>query len=163
MNRSRYGFSTDPWRNEWDAVKDAVRSILEERASRPDNFLISYSEPVVELKTNLRRRAASDPLLLSEDLLDKVEQTLKSDAHPLHDMLGEISSESTSASPDRGMLSVIVVHKDGGQMPGRGFFQLAKSLRRLARSASAEDKERFWVFELNTVRHSYGTSKSNLV
>jgi len=102
-------------------VKDAVHGILEERASRPDNFLISYSELLMEVKVTLRRRAASDPVLFSEELLDKVEHTITPDAHGLHDMLGEISNASTSASPDRRMLSVIVVRKVGDQMPGPGF------------------------------------------
>jgi hypothetical protein len=37
-------------------------------------------------------------------------------------MLGEISTEEDEAS--RGMLSVLVVHKDGDKMPGAAFFEL---------------------------------------
>jgi hypothetical protein len=42
-------------------------------------------------------------------------------------MLGEISLEGAAG---RGMLSVIVVHKDGDMQPGPGFFELAEELDR---------------------------------
>jgi hypothetical protein len=42
--------------------------------------------------------------------------------YAFHHLLGEISKEEDAAG--RGMLSVLVVHKDDG-MPGSGFFDLA--------------------------------------
>ena len=46
----------------------------------------------------------------------------------LFHLLGEISTEEDEAG--RGMLSVVVVHKDGDMQPGPGFFQLAEELGR---------------------------------
>ena len=41
-------------------------------------------------------------------------------------MLGEVSTAEHNAG--RGMLTVVVVHKSSDQMPGPGFFELARSL-----------------------------------
>lgn len=41
-------------------------------------------------------------------------------------MLGEVSVEEEAA--DRGLLSVLVVHKVGDMQPGPGFFELANEL-----------------------------------
>ncbi len=62
-------------------------------------------------------------------------------------MLGEISEEEDKAG--RGMLTVIVVHKHGDMEPGRGFFDLAKSL-----GHKWSDKTAFWVKEIKKV-HAY--------
>ncbi len=70
-------------------------------------------------------------------------------------MLGEISTESCQSSPDRGMLSVIVVHKRGDQRPGKGFFECAVKLGRLRESASEEEKDALWIGELRLVQGSY--------
>lgn len=45
-----------------------------------------------------------------------------------------------------GMLSLIVVHKEGDKMPGPGFFVLAKKLGR-----DTSDRERCWSDELTKV------------
>jgi hypothetical protein len=66
-------------------------------------------------------------------------------------MLDEISTEEFKAG--RGMLSVIVVHKTGDQIPGPGFFKLAKSLGR-----KVTDKETFWIDELSAV-HGYWSAR----
>jgi hypothetical protein len=66
-----------------------------------------------------------------------------------HHMLDEISREEDAAG--RGMLSVIVVHKDGDMMPGPGFFRLAKKLGR-----DKSDREACWANELRKV---YDNSK----
>ncbi|HWT03244.1 MAG TPA: hypothetical protein VN256_23530 [Pyrinomonadaceae bacterium] len=62
-----------------------------------------------------------------------------------HHMLDEISREEDDAG--RGMLSVIVVHKEGDMMPGPGFFKLAKQLGR-----DTSDREKCWIEEFNRVR-----------
>jgi hypothetical protein len=59
-------------------------------------------------------------------------------------MLGEISSSEDEAG--LGLLSVIVVHKDGDMMPGPGFFELAEELGR-----RFEDRTVFWITELKRV------------
>ena len=67
---------------------------------------------------------------------------------PFHEMLGEISEAENEER--RGMLSVVVVHKDGDGRPGPGFFKLA---RRLGRDTS--DEVRFWIEELNEVHNEW--------
>ena len=59
-------------------------------------------------------------------------------------MLGEISTAEHEAG--RGMLTVVVVHKHGDQMPGPGFFRLAGSL-----GHGTKDREAFWIGELEKV------------
>jgi len=62
-------------------------------------------------------------------------------------MLDEVSSEEFAAG--RGMLSAVVIHKHGDQLPGPGFFKLAESL-----GCAVIDRTSFWVSELQTV-HTY--------
>ncbi len=59
-------------------------------------------------------------------------------------MLDDISTAEHYAG--RGMLSVVVVHKSGDQMPGPGFFELARSL-----GHDTADKQSFWNSELQKV------------
>ncbi len=60
-----------------------------------------------------------------------------------HHLLGQISSEEDTAG--RGMLSVLVVHKND-RMPGQGFFDLAQRLGR-----DITDRERCWSEEATLV------------
>ena len=53
-------------------------------------------------------------------------------------LLGEISEEEDAAG--RGMLSAVVVHKDGDQRPGDGFFNWAEELGYIV-----ADRDRFWI------------------
>jgi len=79
------------------------------------------------------------------DLVFRIETIrMELDSFALAHMLGEISEEQNAAG--RGMLSVIVVHKDGDMQPGPGFFQLAKKLGR-----DTSDKTTCWVEELRRV------------
>ncbi len=59
-------------------------------------------------------------------------------------LVGQISRKEDAAG--RGMLSVLVVHKNGDQMPGQGFFDLAAELGR-----DTSDREKCWIKELNYV------------
>lgn len=70
--------------------------------------------------------------------------SLPPDSHALAAMLGEISEEEDAQG--RGMLSVLVVHKDGDMRPGPGFFNLATKLER-----DTSDLERCWVQEFKQV------------
>ena len=63
---------------------------------------------------------------------------------PLGQLLGEISREEHAAG--RGMLSVLVVHKNGDQMPGPGFFTLALEL-----GEQFSEKKEFWVRQFKKV------------
>jgi hypothetical protein len=60
------------------------------------------------------------------DLCRKISSVkLNPDDQLLHDILGKISKESVKA--DKGILSVFAISRDTG-MPGKGFFNLARSL-----------------------------------
>ncbi len=141
MPRERYGFSED----EWQSLKELLRRILVERV-RSDNLTIAYSELTQAAVSQLERRPT---------LSAKTRDILTPESYGLGAMLGEISNDSCSASPDRGMLSVIVVHKCGDLRPGKGFFECAENLGRLSRAASDDEKEALWVRELRLVQRSY--------
>jgi hypothetical protein len=68
---------------------------------------------------------------------------LTREVHAIH-----FSREEDAAG--RGMLSVIVVHREGDKRPGPGFFTLAKKLGR-----DTSDREKCWVDEFIRV---YGNS-----
>lgn len=113
----RYGYA----QSSWDATKALAASILRSRAKLTDPT-ITYSD----LGLNLR------PL------------SFEPDSRAFHQMLGEISSEEDAAG--RGLLSVLVVHKGGDQMPGEGFFELAAS-----RGRDTSDRVQVWITEFNRV------------
>ena|SRR5256885_15046997 len=64
-----------------------------------------------------------------------------------HHFLGELSTESDAAGA--GMISALVIYKDGDQLPGPGFFKLAKQLGR-----NVSDRVKCWSDEVNRV-HSF--------
>ncbi|SRR5258708_5293259 len=110
---------------QWNAAKEEIRALLNGRAAH-DEGPISYSE-----------------------LADNVHAIhFSPEEHAYHHMLGEVSEEEDEAG--RGMLSVMVVHKDDWR-PGPGFFRLAKKLGR-----NVSDRERCWSDELKRV---YASSK----
>lgn len=59
-------------------------------------------------------------------------------------LLGEITEAEPLAG--RGMLSSLVVHKDGDYQPGPGFFELARRL-----GHDVQDLEKFWIQEVTRV------------
>ena len=111
-----HGFPEDAWR----AAKQEARQVMIERARV--RGMIAYSDLVRRIASV--RFAAHDPRLFH--------------------LLGEISSEEDAAG--RGMLTVLVVHKDGDMQPGPGFFELAQRLGR-----STNDVLECWVDELHRV------------
>ena len=98
---TKYGYE----QQEWEAAKSEMREALVERAKV--RGMIPYSELVEKIST--------------------IE--LEPNSYALAAMLGEVSTEEAAA--DRGMLSVLVVHKVGDMQPGPGFFELAKELGRV--------------------------------
>jgi molybdopterin synthase catalytic subunit len=104
----------------WDQAKAEMREALIERAKF--RGMIPYSELVEKITT--------------------IE--LEPNSYALAAMLGEVSTEEAAA--DRGMLSVLVVHKLGDMQPGPGFFELAKELGR-----DTSDILKCWVEELKKV------------
>lgn len=113
---TKYGFEP----GEWEAAKGEMRAALVERAKV--RGMIPYSELVEKITT--------------------IE--LEPNSYALAAMLGEVSTEEAAA--DRGMLSVLVVHKIGDMQPGTGFFELAKELGR-----DTSDILKCWVEELKKV------------
>jgi hypothetical protein len=70
-------------------------------------------------------------------------------AQPFFALLGQIAENEHRAG--RPLLSVVVVHKDGDQMPGPGFFELAAALGR-----ASKDRLALWMNELNAVYEFWG-------
>jgi hypothetical protein len=113
---NKYGYSELQWEN----GKQEMMGILRRRASQART--IAYGELSSQL-TSIR--------------LGPHESAMGA-------MLGQISKEEDECG--RGMLSVIVVHKDGDQQPGKGFYECAVGLGR-----DVADRERMWIDELNRV------------
>ena len=111
---------------DWEAAKAEARQAMIAVATREG--VIYYSDLVAEIR--------------SIDLEPQSPQL----AH----MLGEISTEEHEAG--RGMLTVVVVHKFGDQMPGPGFFELARSL-----GHDTRDREAFWVAELAKAHRTWSS------
>ena len=109
-----HGFAEEAW----EAARAEARQAMIALAAR--RRVIAYSDLVVEIRS-----------------LD-----LEPQGDRLAHLLGEISTAEHEAG--RGMLTVVVVHKQGDQMPGPGFFQLARSL-----GHDTKDREAFWIGELD--------------
>jgi len=67
-------------------------------------------------------------------------------------LLGQISVEEHNAG--RGMLTAIVVHKDGDGRPGKGFYKLARYL-----GLDTSDKDALWVSETAKVWNYWKNQK----
>ena len=104
-----------------------------------------WNEAKAEIRNYLVAAArSSKPQIAYSELADKVvSMRLSAHSQELAALLGEISTEEDHAG--RGMLSVLVVHKHN-QIPGEGFFELA---RRLGRPVN--DKIEFWASEFDRV------------
>jgi len=112
----KFGFSDDAW----EAAKQQARDILIDFARREDT--IAYS-----------------------DLATRIHAiTLDPHSYAMRAFLGEISTAEHHQG--RGMLSAVVVYKYGEQMPGPGFFDLARSL-----GYRIKDETEFWVEAVRTV------------
>jgi hypothetical protein len=118
----RHGFAE----SDWEKAKAEARHEMIERAQKGKT--ITYSELVEAIDTI--KMEPHDPRL----------------AH----FLGEIAEEENEAG--RGLLTVVVVHKFGDQMPGPGFFEMSKKLGR-----NTHDPVKFWISELNLVRAQWAS------
>lgn len=118
---NRHGITKE----KWDSSKNEARNIMVVTARNHDK--IAYSELTAKIRS------------------------VKYDPHglPFSDLLGEISKEENAAG--RGMLSAIVVHKNGDGRPGEGFFWFAKNV--LGRDTS--DREAFWIKEVTLVHEKW--------
>ena len=106
------------------AIELAARAILEEVAAA--GTTITYADLAAAL------REAGHPI--------------EADDPALGPMLGRISTQDDSRG--RGMLSAVVVRRDGGR-PGGGFFRLAEQLGR-----DVSNRHACWAAELARVRRS---------
>jgi hypothetical protein len=105
---------------QWSGAKREARDVLVEAAK--GQTTVAYSDLIAEI---------SVIALEAYDIR-------------LNTLLGQISEEENSAG--RGMLSVVVVHKEGDQRPGQGFFEGAKKL-----GYTVTDRDEFWIKMLNKV------------
>jgi len=113
-----YGHTDD----EWAETKHKLRAFLITKAR--NRSWVSYSQVVAQI----------GPI-----------QFLPDD-HGFHRMLDEVSVEEDEQK--RGLLTVIVVHKDGDMRPGPGFFDLAA---RRGRKVVKTDTDKTWISEMDTV------------
>ena len=113
---NRYGFAE----TQWEAAKEEGKTVLSGYAKRQQ--MVPYSEFVKNI------------------------HSIELEPHDtrLFHLLGEISTEENAAG--RGMLSALVVHKDGDMQPGPGFFELAQQL-----GHDTRDILKFWIEEVKRV------------
>ena len=112
---------------------------------RYNHPLEQWEQAREEMRRILISRARQERTIAYSDLVAEVHAVkLEPNDFALAAMLGEISEEEDPLG--RGMLTVLVVHKDGDMRPGPGFFQLAKKLDR-----DTIDIDRCWVDEFKRV------------
>lgn len=121
VKQTTWGHSPD----RWDKAKAEAWTILE-RIAKAKGKPIFYSE--------LNRKITAI--------------SFQPDGHDFHNMLGQLSEESDQDG--KGLISALVVHKDGDQRPGNGFFTLAKALGR-----DTSDQETCWIAELERVYRAF--------
>ena len=115
---------------DWERTKEEMHSVLVKCAR--DERSISYSELAQQI----------GPI------------SFQPDARAYHAMLGEISTAEHEEG--RGMLTVLVVHKEGDALPGPGFFELGQRL-----GYDTTDKLSFWSAEFKRVLLAYRSKASN--
>ena len=98
-----------------------------------------------EMLEILRQRASQKQLIAYSELSSKL-TSIQIGPHEsaMGAILGQISEEEDACG--RGMLSVIVVHRDGDGKPGKGFYDCAVGLGR-----DVTDRDRMWIEELKRV------------
>jgi len=111
----------------WERTKQEMKSIIIEYAKRA--AMITYSE------------------LLNKEISLKLNMEQIDHRNIMAQLLGEISQEEDKAG--RGMLSAIVIHKNGSMEPGQGFFNYAQLLGK-----DISNPIQFWVREVQKV-HNY--------
>jgi hypothetical protein len=123
---AKHGFSDAAW----ELAKAEGKAVLAECAR--DKKMISYTDFMYQIRS-----------ISFETPYDS----------RLPQFLAEISMEEAKAG--RGMMTTLVVRKDGDQRPGMGFFQLGKRL-----GYEVSDPEKFWLEEVNKVFASWQNEAS---
>ncbi len=114
--------------SDWIQAREIARNLLIQRARRPAAQTITYGELVTQL-----------PIVIEPD------------DPRLSKMLDEISRQEFAEG--RGFLTVLVVHKWGDLMPGKGFFDMAADC-----GAAFTSRERFWAEAFNEVLSAWRTT-----
>lgn len=106
------------------------------------SFSAAYADIYAQARAALIDTARRRRFIAYSDLVRRVTAfPLRPDDPRLHGILDEISRAEDAAG--RGLLSIVVVHKTGDMMPGKGFFDLARFLGR-----DVADTEKFWSKEV---------------
>ena len=101
-----------------------------------------------EARLILVRTAKAKMTIAYSELAEQVQAIpLQPHSAAMDGILGDLSEEEDTYG--RGMISVIVVHKEWDKRPGKGFFDLAKKL-----GYDTSDKELLWIQQLRKV-HAY--------
>jgi hypothetical protein len=116
-------------RESWGAAKAEARQFLEEKARAEGwTYYSELSQKITAIK-------------------------FQPDSHDFHHLLGQLSWESDAAG--EGMISVLVRHKEGDGLPGKGFFTLAKELGR-----DVSDRVKCWSDEMKRIHRTFRGSKA---
>ena len=110
----------------------------------------SWNQAKSEAKYLLSQRAKLRGQMTYTELVQSFESIKLAPHDPrLCHFLDEVSAEEDEAG--RGLLTVIVVHKQGDMQPGTGFFELAES-----RGRDASDVLACWIDEAKKVWAYWG-------
>lgn len=102
-----------------------------------------------EMHAILKRVAFEQRTISYGDLSDQLRSIqIGHHDYAMAEMLGEISEEEDATG--RGMLSALVVHRDGDMRPGEGFFKYASKLGR-----NISDRDSMWIAELRHVHDAW--------
>lgn len=118
--QTKYGHSE----TDWNAAKEEAAAALRRCARK--KMPISYSELTAQISA------------------------IHFEPHgvPFSHFLGEISTEEHGAG--RGMLTAIVIHKEGDRMPGGGFYDCAERL-----GLDVSDKIKLWAEQVRAVEETW--------
>lgn len=124
-------------------------------ASRFGYELVDWEAAKEQARLSLIECAKAGVPITYADLVRHITAiAVEAHSYALGHLLGEISLAEDAAG--RGMLSVLVVHKDGDMQPGSGFFDLAK---RLGRDTS--DVMQCWLNEYRRVHDYWSRMRSD--
>lgn len=105
-----------------------------------------------EARRVLVRTARAETTISYSELAEQVQAIpLQPHSAAMDGILCDLSEEEDACG--RGMISVVVVHKDGDKRPGKGFFELAKEL-----GYDTSDRESLWIEQLRKVHDCWGKS-----
>lgn len=124
MATNQYGFDFEAWEKAKEEAREVLIQVARQRRRIPYSELVSKIHAI----------------------------TIDYDDARLSHFLDEISSEEDDKG--RGLLTVVVVHKQGDMQPGPGFFKMAQR-----RGRNMSDKLNFWVEEFNKI-HDYWANKN---